>query len=112
MTVTMGWEWLAGLLVWSAVVFRIGMGFGAGGRSHLEGGTAMPPPVHRSPPLPTSPALGAAVPRGPADVAPHQLAEITEQIRLGNKIHAIKLLRDATGMGLAEAKYAVEAMMD
>ena len=44
MTVTIGWEWLAGLLVWSALVFRIGMAFGGPRRSDLEGRMPMPAP--------------------------------------------------------------------
>jgi hypothetical protein len=102
MTVTIGWEWLAGLLVWSAVAFRIGMAFGGtGGRSHLEG--HMPVPAARR-------SMAPPTPRGLAGPTPQQLAEICEQIRLGNKINAIKRMREATNMGLAEAKHAVEAM--
>jgi ribosomal protein L7/L12 len=37
-------------------------------------------------------------------------AEIRDLIRHGRKIEAIKRMRDATGMGLAEAKDAVEAI--
>jgi len=37
-------------------------------------------------------------------------AEIRDLIRGGRKIEAIKRMRDATGMGLAEAKDAVEAI--
>lgn len=36
--------------------------------------------------------------------------EIRDLIRGGHKIEAIKRMRDATGMGLAEAKDAVEAI--
>jgi len=35
---------------------------------------------------------------------------IREQLRSGNKIRAIKLYREQTGVGLKEAKYAVEMM--
>jgi ribosomal protein L7/L12 len=38
------------------------------------------------------------------------MSDITALIRQGNKIQAIKLLRDRTGMGLKEAKDAVEDM--
>ncbi|KQU73634.1 MULTISPECIES: ribosomal protein L7/L12 [unclassified Rhizobacter] len=34
--------------------------------------------------------------------------EVVDALRRGNKIEAIKLLRDATGLGLSEAKDAVE----
>lgn len=36
--------------------------------------------------------------------------EVRDLIRGGHKIEAIKRIRDATGMGLAEAKDAVEAI--
>jgi ribosomal protein L7/L12 len=36
--------------------------------------------------------------------------EITDAIRAGNKIQAIKLWRERTGVGLKEAKDAVEAL--
>jgi hypothetical protein len=35
-------------------------------------------------------------------------AEVVDALRRGNKIEAIKLLRNATGLGLKEAKDAVE----
>lgn len=35
---------------------------------------------------------------------------VAEQLRLGNKIEAIKLLRGHTGLGLKEAKDAIEAL--
>lgn len=38
--------------------------------------------------------------------------EIRELIRQNRKIDAIKLMREKTGLGLAEAKDAVEAMED
>lgn len=41
--------------------------------------------------------------------APAVAAEITEALRAGNTILAIKLWRERTGAGLAEAKNAVEA---
>lgn len=39
-----------------------------------------------------------------------QMAEVARLARGGNKIEAIKLYREVTGVGLAEAKAAVEAM--
>jgi ribosomal protein L7/L12 len=41
---------------------------------------------------------------------PDQVQQIHEYIHNQQLIHAIKLYREATGVGLAEAKYAVEAM--
>jgi ribosomal protein L7/L12 len=37
-------------------------------------------------------------------------ASVEQALRNGNKIEAIKLFREATGVGLKEAKEAVEAM--
>jgi ribosomal protein L7/L12 len=37
-------------------------------------------------------------------------ASVAQALRNGNKIEAIKLLREATGVGLKEAKEAVEAL--
>jgi len=42
--------------------------------------------------------------------APEELARIEEALRQGRKIDAIKLYRECTGAGLAEAKAAVEIM--
>ena len=43
-------------------------------------------------------------------LTPDQVRKIQEYIRNQQLIHAIKLYREATGVGLAEAKSAVEAM--
>ena len=39
-----------------------------------------------------------------------QKAELAKQILSGRKIEAIKIYREATGMGLKESKEAVEAL--
>lgn len=41
-------------------------------------------------------------------VPPDHLAPVREAMARGRKIEAIKLYREATGCGLAEAKHAVE----
>ena len=46
------------------------------------------------------------------DLSPEQLRAVVEAIQRGNKIEAIKHYREATGLGLAESKDAVEAMAD
>lgn len=50
----------------------------------------------------------------PPDVAEHALGAlpvtVLDAMRQGQKIEAIRLLREATGMGLKEAKQAVEAL--
>ena len=46
----------------------------------------------------------------PVELTPEQRNAITEALHAGNKIHAIKLCREATGMGLAEAKDYIEKL--
>ncbi|HXV97640.1 MAG TPA: ribosomal protein L7/L12 [Anaerolineae bacterium] len=41
---------------------------------------------------------------------PSYMAEIYDLVRRGNKIEAIKLYRGHTGLGLAEAKAAIDAL--
>src|ERR1041384_6270153 len=58
---------------------------------------------------------GAALPQNVryhsvADVPAEHLVELRELLAQGNKIQAIKQLRELTGLGLKEAKDAVEAM--
>lgn len=47
---------------------------------------------------------------GHPPLPPEAAARIGEALAKGNKIEAIKLLREASGLGLKEAKDAVEAM--
>ena len=48
-----------------------------------------------------------------ANVVPAETrAEVEDAMARGNKIEAIKLLRDATGLGLAQAKDHIDAAMD
>lgn len=42
--------------------------------------------------------------------APAYIGQIKSLLQRGNKIEAIKIYREATGVGLAEAKAAVEAI--
>ncbi len=58
------------------------------------------------PPLPDMPAAPTALPRAAASVLPD---EVQDALVSGNKIEAIKRLREATGLGLKEAKDLVEA---
>lgn len=44
------------------------------------------------------------------NLTPEQFLAISAEMRQGNKIQAVKLYREATGCGLAEAKNAVESM--
>jgi ribosomal protein L7/L12 len=53
----------------------------------------------------------AALQRGrPLEIAPELAAQLRERIARRDKIGAIKLLRDATGMGLKEAKQHVDQL--
>jgi ribosomal protein L7/L12 len=45
-----------------------------------------------------------------AEMATHYNA-IKTQLSMGNKIHAIKIIREATGLGLKEAKDFVEKVL-
>ena len=45
------------------------------------------------------------------DLTPQQVEEIAEQLAAGRKIQAIKLYREATGKGLAEAKQFIDALI-
>ena len=55
---------------------------------------------------------GASVPSGPPlpPMTPEQLSEVENLARAGDKITAIKLYRKLTGVGLKEAKDAVEKL--
>lgn len=75
---------------------------GEAGRGRLD---RLPTPP--SAPAPAAPAFRA---NGPAMLAPDALARIQDALRGGNKIQAIKILREETGLGLAEAKHAVESL--
>ena len=61
-----------------------------------------------------------SAPPPPRDITPRALPRVTSQdideaeiivlLRLGRKVEAVKRMREQTGMGLAEAKEAVEAI--
>ena len=71
-------------------------------RQDLSGTPVMPPPL-----APVRPA--APLQDGPP-LTPGQAMRIEAALAQGNKIAAIKLLREATGLGLKESKDAVERM--
>jgi len=64
-----------------------------------------PPPPLMAPPRPWP---AGAAPIG--DVPPELERELRELLAAGRKLEAIKLVRAATGLGLAEAKARVERM--
>lgn len=81
------WHW-AILLAGAAVVFRLGMWFGRGVAE-----------AERIRPI------------SPTRIPSETRARIDDALRRGDKIGAIRLLRDETGCGLAEAKKTVDAML-
>lgn len=103
-TMTLGWGTIAAVAAWSALVFWLGRRSAGSVRVDLSG------PPYEGAAMPTTPAK-PTVP-SPAALPPEHLAAIRHELARGNKIDAIKLMREATGLGLAEAKQAVEAMED
>ncbi len=82
-----GWGTLIALALYTFVVFRIGMAVG-----RLRSAAA------------------AIQPLDPARIPPALQAQINTLLRDNRKIDAIKLLREETGCGLAEAKKTVDAI--
>jgi hypothetical protein len=95
----LGWGAAAALLAVVALAFWLGRATARGERGDLSGPPAGMPPRAMA---------GTAV--DAAGLPPEQLGAIRDAIARGNKIAAIKLMREATGLGLAEAKQAVEAL--
>jgi len=52
--------------------------------------------------------LDGVAPDATADISDEPPAEVVEALRAGNLIEAIRLWRERTGLGLAEAKHQVE----
>ena len=87
---------LALVLFWTVAVYRIGVWHGrrSAGRDALSG---------------IRPSPGPASMQKISRLAPETRAAIEEALAAGNKIAAIRILREATGMGLKESKKAIEA---
>lgn len=85
-------------------------------RQDLSGAprTFQPPPVRpglTSAPAPPPAARTSAASTGsPSQVDPATAVQIADALARCHKIEAIKLLREATGLGLKESKDAVERM--
>lgn len=91
-------SWIEGAIffvVWSVFLYRIGVRVGRGSRDDMQ--------------LSGPPAQFRAQVR-PADLPGGTRAGVEAALADGNKIEAIKLMREATGLGLKEAKDAVGAM--
>lgn len=90
------WGDTLGLLVgWSLLVFAAG--YVVGKRRRAARDLSGPPPMPRGPSAP------------PAGLTSEAEARIDEALRQGRKIEAIRHLREATGMGLKDAKDAIDA---
>lgn len=95
------------------LLFALGFLCGAGLVLALRKGSGArdltgPPPRTPSPPRPAPIDTGPVTVQVHTDV--HSDDQILDLIRRGRKIEAIKRMRDLTGMRLAEAKDAVEAI--
>lgn len=66
-------------------------------------------PVRKNASLP--PYLETRSPSSTDDLPPEVMAELRVHLSQGNKISAIKLVREATGLGLRESKELVESWM-
>ena len=109
MTVTLDATTIALLVAWSALMFWLGRRSGGSSRD-LSG-----PPAHMvipgvKPAAAPPPSMQATPPPQGLHLQPGMLEAVQAALMTGNKIMAIKLYREATGVGLAEAKAAVEAM--
>lgn len=81
------WQWGA-LAVGALIVFRLGAWFG---RAQVDSERIQP--------------------ISPTRISPEARARIDDALRNGEKIAAIKILREDAGCGLAEAKKTVETML-
>lgn len=116
---SMGIPPLLGGLVAGAVLVWVVLRLGSGDKSAtvLGAGSGLSPPAGRRnaadrPHGPTELATGHAIKlsNNNYDLTDLELAEIFRHMRNGEKITAIKLVRERSGMGLAEAKQFVEEL--
>jgi ribosomal protein L7/L12 len=107
-------EWIAGGMLAAIVALILSrMGSPRDNRVDLSGSranTTMPLGASPAPPRPQASARDMTGTATPGTVSDVQLQAIDLALSAGNKIEAIKLLREATGLGLKEAKDAIEAM--
>lgn len=91
-------------MLMAVIVFRFARREGR----DLSAPPRMAPPPAR--PAPTPEPLSPLEPGQRPEYDPRAVAAIADALNRGQKIEAIKHLREATGLGLAEAKTAVEDM--
>lgn len=99
MKMELRWFWAVGLVLLVVLVGYVVSGFKSSGRDLMEPPSPLPPSSRANPSE-----------RSPIALRPEQRAEIENALAEGRKIDAIIAMREATGLGLAEAKSAVEAM--
>lgn len=91
-----GWQWAVLFALWTYLAYRIGVAVG----QQRKARDLSEPPV-------TQDALPAMFP----SLLPGETRDaIEDAMRRGKKIEAIRILREASGMGLKEAKDMIEAM--
>jgi len=97
--------WIVAGIAAIALFAALRVGMAIGRRSHEERGLSGPPAPRATPGryLKREGGLAQAL---PADL----IQSVEEALARGQKIEAIKLVRDGTGMGLKEAKDFVEAL--
>lgn len=81
------WKWALAIALWSFMVFRVGFALGKLARGSEE-----------------------ILPLSPTAIPPEVRPRVSDAMQRGEKIEAIRLVREATGCGLAVAKKTVEAM--
>jgi hypothetical protein len=82
------WQWLAVAVLGAIVIFRLGMWFGRGAAE-----------AERIQPI------------SPTRISPEARALIDDALRRGERIEAVKIVREHAGCGLAEAKKTIDAML-
>ncbi len=76
------------------------------GKGWRDGDDLMRPPLSRVP----APAPRAVLAPRPGEMTPEATAQVAALLRDGQVISAVKLVRETTGLGLAEAKAIVDDM--
>lgn len=106
---------MAYLILAFALVFLLGFltGFFVGKRGRaVQSDAESPAPalLEHDGHGPIAPGISLVVNGRTVDVAAEAMEEIRDFLRAGKKIEAIKVLREATGMGLKEAKAVLQSL--
>lgn len=104
---------LVGLILGFWVGLRTGRFMGAAKNLHDLGPAAAElglPQAPRSSPSAVMPGISLVVNGNNVDIAAEAMEEIQTLLKSNRKIDAIKVLREATGLGLAEAKAVMDSL--